>query len=143
MGEFRHALDPKKRLTIPSEWREQFGDEPSLVVLPGMNRKCLMLLPASDVARRVQNAIQSRSLTDARSRQVASRLGSMGSRLEWDGQGRIRVKDELMALAGLSSEVVLVGALDVIELWSPENWAAENNASDAPSLGDAAREIGF
>jgi DNA-binding transcriptional regulator/RsmH inhibitor MraZ len=67
----------------------------------------------------------------------------MGSRLEWDGQGRIRVKDELMASAGLSTEVVLVGALDVIELWSPENWDAEKNAGDAPSLGDAAREIGF
>jgi DNA-binding transcriptional regulator/RsmH inhibitor MraZ len=38
----------------------------------------------------------------------------------WDAQGRIRIKDKLLDFAGLQDQVVMIGALDKFQLWSPE-----------------------
>ena len=41
-----------------------------------------------------------------------------------DGQGRISIPPRLRSYAELSSEVVLIGAFDHVELWSPVRWEA-------------------
>lgn len=143
LGEFRHSLDPKKRVTIPSGWRDQLVNEKGLAVVPGMSRNCLVLMPARDMKRRVFAAIQSKALTDERSRQVASTLGAQSAMVEWDTAGRVRVPDHLLKSAGLEDDVVLVGALDVIELWSPAIWEKNQQAGGPDSLGAAAKEINF
>ena len=38
VGSYTHSLDGKKRVTIPSDWREAAGN-PTLFVLPGVNEK--------------------------------------------------------------------------------------------------------
>ena len=143
LGEFRHSLDPKKRVTVPSSWREQLVNDKGLAVVPGMSRNCLVLMPARDMKRRVFAAIQSKALTDERSRQVASTLGAQSAMVEWDSAGRIRVPDNLLKLAGLEDDVVLVGALDVIELWTPAEWDKSQAAVGPNALGAAAKEINF
>jgi MraZ protein len=42
--------------------------------------------------------------------------------VELDKQGRIRIPDRLREAAHLESAVVLIGAVDRIELWSPEGF---------------------
>lgn len=43
-----------------------------------------------------------------------------------DKQGRILVPPTLRHYAGVKKEIVLVGVLDHFEIWSRENWEAEN-----------------
>lgn len=45
-------------------------------------------------------------------------------RVEMDSQGRIRIDPELVALAGLKDEVVMVGVGDRLELWDASRWEA-------------------
>jgi MraZ protein len=143
VGNYRHLLDPKKRLTIPSSWREQVGLPEQVYVLPGVNEPCLLVFPSREMAKRLAR-VQSLSVADVVGRNFLRTLASRSDLMGWDGQGRIRVKDELMDYAGITSEVVLVGAFEMFELWSPEKWK-QQQASSATStdLGEAARYVGF
>ncbi len=140
VGTFFHSLDPKRRLTIPSEWREYAG-APSLYVLPGVDEQCLTVFPAREMVQRLQK-VRNLSIADARARQFARVLGSQSQLAPWDSAGRIRIKDELMGFAGLVDQVVLVGAIEGFELWNPERWKVVNSAG-AANLGEAARYVGF
>lgn len=143
VGTFQHLLDPKKRLTIPSVWREQVGVPEQLYVMPGINVPCLCVFSARDMARRLER-IRSLSIADETGRPFLRSLASRSDLVPWDAQGRIRVKDELLDAAGLSSEVVLVGAFEFFELWSPARWKQQQESSAAmPNLGEAARYVGF
>ncbi len=138
---YEHTLDPKKRLTIPSQWRAQVKESKSLYVLPDVHDKCLSVYPASEIVRRIKT-MREHSIADPKARQFARVLASHSDLVSWDSQGRIRVKDELMAYAGLVEKVVLIGALDRFELWSPENLKESGDLSKEGIL-DAAQYVGF
>lgn len=139
---YTHGLDSKKRLTIPSDWRELAGVPKRLIVLPGVNDQCLCVYPAREMARRMDR-IRSLSIADERGQQFRRTLASRSDFVPWDSQGRIRVKDELLDYAGLKSDVVLVGTFDGFELWSPEKWKQQQSSVTQASLGEAARYVGF
>ncbi|HYW80959.1 MAG TPA: hypothetical protein VE890_15365, partial [Thermoguttaceae bacterium] len=44
------------------------------------------------------------------------------AQVEIDGQGRIRIPQELADLAKLSKEVLLLGVQDHMELWAADRW---------------------
>lgn len=142
VGNFTHSLDPKKRLTVPSEWRELVGAQKRLFVLPGIKTKCLCVYPAREMTRRLEK-LRTLSIADGKGRQFARALASRSEWVPWDSQGRVRIKDDLLAYAGLVNQVVLVGTFDGFELWSPDNWKTEDDAVDDPLIEEAAREIGF
>jgi MraZ protein len=141
VGRFTHALDPKKRLTIPSGWRSQIGEPNSLYVLPDMHTKCLCVFPAGEMVRRIEK-LRSRSIADQTARQFARVLASQSDLVSWDAQGRMRIKDELLEGANLVDQVVLVGAFERFELWSPENVEAIG-VMDRGALVEAAQYVGF
>ncbi len=143
VSSYLHALDAKKRLTIPAEWRLRVGQPSSLYVLPGLHEeKCLYVFPAHELAQRLEKFRQI-GIGDKKARGFARILASRSDLIsEWDVQGRIRVKDELLHYAQLADQVQMVGAWDHFELWNPELW---KNASvlDAATMEDAVRYIGF
>ena len=53
VGNYTHSLDGKKRVTIPSDWRDAAGN-PTLFVLPGVNFKCLYVVTAREMAQRLE-----------------------------------------------------------------------------------------
>ena len=62
--------------------------------------------------------------------------------MSWDAQGRIRIKDKLLEFAELRDQVVLAGALDKFQLWSPEN-RPDSGEIDQGSLVEAGRYVDF
>jgi len=143
VSSYLHALDPKKRLTIPSEWREQVGRPPSLYVLPGLNDdKCLYVFPAREISQRLEK-FRTIGIGDKKARAFTRIFASKSDLIpEWDIQGRIRIKDELLAYAKLADQVQMVGALDHFELWNPELWKSAASL-DATTMEDAVRYIGL
>lgn len=137
-----HSLDAKKRVTVPSDWRELVGVPKRLFVLPGVNDKCLCVYPAREMTRRLER-LRNLSIADAKGRHLARTLASRSDLLPWDSQGRMRVKDELLEYAGIINQVVLVGTFDGFELWNPDNWDRVNQGEGEGSLGEAAQYVGF
>jgi len=140
VGSFTHSLDPKKRLTIPADWREQVSGS-RLYVMPDINDRCLGVLPAAEMMYRIKK-MREHGATDKKARFFARVLASQSDLVTWDSQGRIRIKDELLDRAGLVDQVVLVGAFDRFELWNPELFK-KAGAMDGDSLKDAAQYVGF
>lgn len=128
MGRHAHNLDPKKRLTIPSVWRDLVGEAKSLYLMPGIGRPCLMLLPPPAMAQLMQR-MESMQLSNPEEMELMLTVASESDHLTFDAQGRIRIKDDHLAYAGLTAEVVLAGAFHHIELWTPEAWAERRGNS--------------
>ena len=141
VSEYLHSLDPKKRITIPSEWRAQVGEPKSLYVLPDVSRKCLCVFTSVEMVHRLSK-IRHHSMSDKKVRDFARALASKSDLVSWDSQGRIRIKDELLEFADLTAEVALVGAFDCFELWSPQNLKAAGGVDQA-SVQEAAMYVGF
>ena len=142
VGSYSHNLDPKRRLTIPSEWRDQVGSPGSLYVLPGIYERCLYVFPGREMVRRLER-VRSHSLADARARVFMRTLGSRSDLVTWDTQGRIRIKDDLLEYANLTEQIVLIGAFEKFELWSPALWKASNDAVDQSTVEESTRYVGF
>ena len=146
LGQFVHALDGKKRLTIPSEWRDLTGAPAQLVVLPSVTvsdkDKCLWVYPMREWNLRM-GKIRAVSSADEEKRRALRQLASRSEMLTWDGVGRMRVRDDLLIYAGLSSQVVLAGAFERFELWEPELWKQQVGSVDQTSLQKAVQSVGL
>jgi len=119
-GDYLHSLDPKKRLTIPSLWRAQVGEPQSLFVLPDFHERCLNVLPAAEMAQRLEK-IRKHSMADRKVMEFTRTLGAASDLVSWDTQGRVRIKDKLLSFAGITDQVQMIGAMHRFQLWNPAN----------------------
>jgi MraZ protein len=140
VGDFTHTLDTKKRLTIPSVWRAQIEAPKSFYVLPDSNHRCLNLYPSKEMLPKLDR-IRKLSMSDAKARHYARVLGRASDLVSWDSQGRIRIKDNLLDFAGLKDEVVMVGAIDRIELWSAGAASAMWREADVSETSEIAQRV--
>lgn len=142
VSSYLHLLDPKRRLTIPAEWREVVGTPPSLYVIPGQGGDCcLYVYPAREIMPRLQR-LRNVRFADHKARSCQRRLASESNLVNWDSQGRIRISDSLLDRAKLTDEVKLIGAFDHFELWNPKEWDAAG-APDDVSMEDAFKYLDF
>jgi MraZ protein len=121
VGSFHHSLDPKRRLIVPSCWRAMLGETPRLYVFPHPDRKCLYLYTLAEMNRRLRQ-LRDAGAADDQDQQAIRAMTASADALAVDAQGRVRIKDELLAHAEVQSKVVLVGTLTRIELWSEEQF---------------------
>ena len=141
VGRFDHALDPKKRLTIPSEWRNVMGDPDYVYVMPDGRDRCLNIVPMAEMEARLEK-LREKALFDPQLNRALQTIGANSEQLTLDTQGRIRVCDKFLKFAGLESVVALVGSVRMIKLWDPKALAPEQDVEQA-ALDAALREVGF
>jgi len=141
VGRFDHALDPKKRLTVPAGWRDLMGSPAHVYVFPDPNERCLNLIPPAEMEGRLEK-LRQRPLFDKRAHEALRVFGENAEQAVLDVQGRIRIKDRLLAFAGLSSKVVMIGAMNRIQLWSPE-MRPETETVDQAALAAACEVLEF
>ena len=85
---------------------------------------CLAHLPEPGMAAAGRRGSREQRYADAGARAFSRFLFSGAFEVELDAQGRMVLPAGLRDFAGLKGEAVVVGALDHIELWEPERWAA-------------------
>jgi len=139
-GEYRHTVDDKGRLAIPVRFRDDLA--PGTQVSNWMDG-CVALHPIAEweaLARQI-NALP---FTDNRSRRLRRMLYGSAYEVSLDRQGRFVLPPPLREDAGLESEVVLVGAGDRIELWSPKRWSKFSEQMDHPeALAESLEGLGI
>ena len=120
VGSFTHSLDAKRRMIFPSSWRNLAGESNQLFAFPHPEEKCLYLYTAAEMMRRLEG-LREGSL-DPTDQQAIRSITAGAEMLAWDAQGRIRIGENLLAHVEVKNQVVLVGSLTRIELWSTENF---------------------
>jgi MraZ protein len=141
VGRFDHALDPKKRFTIPAGWRELMGSPAYVYIMPDPRDKCLNLLPPAEMEGRLEK-LRQRALFDKGAGSALRVLGENSEQVMLDVQGRIRIKDRLLKFALLEEKVVMVGALNRVQLWSPA-LLPEEETVDQAKLAEACEALNF
>jgi MraZ protein len=117
-SQYKHHLDSKERLTVPVRYRADL--EGGAFVLQGFERN-LVVMPRA--AFEVVRANLSRlSLTDETARILRRKFFANAEELDLDKAGRLLIPEFLRDYAGLQSEVVLAGAGEYFEIWTPEGW---------------------
>ena len=116
MGRHDYALDPKKRFTIPSEWRANLGSV--VYVMPDRKVPCLNLYSEAEMGVFL-GQLRQKALLDPALNRLYSRLGAVCQQLTLDSQGRIRISDRLLQFANLTTTVAIVGSFRLIKLFDP------------------------
>lgn len=119
-GEFRHALDDRGRVAIPVRFRARLAQGATLA---RWLDRCLGVFPADEWAELAEK-LRGLPLTNPRAREFARFMSSGAVDVELDRQGRLLVPSYLREYAAIepSGEVVVVGALNRLELWAPSAW---------------------
>ena len=130
MGEYRHSIDDKGRLTIPSKIRYELGE--SFVITRGLD-KCLFIYTKEEWNNILLKYKDLPNTKDARNFMRVFLSGA--SEIEFDKQGRINIPSTLVKSAELVKDCVIIGVYDRIEIWSLERWENfisenEDNFSD-------------
>ncbi len=125
MGEFKHTIDGKGRLIVPSRFREGLGD--NFVVTRGLDH-CLFAYPLEEW-RTLEQKLKQLPMTRGDARAFMRLFFSGAIDVEVDKQGRILIPQNLREYARLDKEVVVIGVSNRVEVWSQELW--EKYSSEA------------
>lgn len=118
IGEYTHTMDAKRRVSLPSPFREELDD--SVVLTRGLD-SCIFLFPEG-AWQNIADELASLSFGDADSRGLNRFLLAGAREVTIDKSGRILVPDFLAEFADLDKEVVFTGVHSRIELWGADQW---------------------
>ncbi len=123
-GTFSRSIDEKLRVAIPKRLRGALEDPEGgcLYLAPGTD-KSLALYTEEEFARLAER-VKAMSPTRPDVRAFTRLFYTAAQRVELDGQGRVRIPQDLADWAGLAKECVLLGVQDHVELWCAKRWKA-------------------
>ena len=136
VGRYEHSLDIKGRVILPAKFRTQFDRGGYLTQ---HSEGCLALWTPGEFERQM-SVMQARAESGRSDRNRARLWASTSHEVEIDRQGRMAIPAHLREFAGLESEVLVHGAIDRIELWSPPSWAERVQPEASWLLGDDPEE---
>ena len=138
IGEYKHKLDAKKRLSIPSKFRKELGER--AVLSKGLDG-CLFLFSVANWEEFVHK-LGELKLGQQESRNFSRHFLTGAVEVDLDVLGRILVPDYLKKTADLKKKAVITGVLNRIEIWDEERWETmkagieKNSDGIAQKLGD-------
>ncbi len=121
LGSYTHQIDDKGWLSLPASFRRDGGEEP--LILVHVNPDSLTLFPRP-VWSLMEERLREMLRRNPRSRPYVLRVTANAVEVVPDKQGRILVPQRMQKEVGIAGPTLVVGAIDRIELWSPERFAA-------------------
>ena len=137
-GHFDYSLDAKNRLNVPPKFRAAFSDG---VVLARGLEPCVWLWPPDAFERFTDQVLGTLNPVSAERRKLTRYVAGHSFDADLDAAGRVTLNPALMEHAGIGREVVVVGVLDYLEVWSRERWLAGQDELSA-EIGEIAEGLG-
>lgn len=141
IGEFRHIIDDKKRVSLPASFRKEIGKK--IVITKGLD-SCLLAYKLADW-QKVLTKMENLSMASGGARSFTRFILGSAFEVEVDTMGRILIPDYLKDFADLKSRVVIVGLNDRIEVWDEKKWKEniDKVEKQADVLAERLSEIGM
>lgn len=131
-GQEIRKFDQGNRIAIPTMFRKDLGE--SFIVLKAIqNEPCLVLFSEEEWIRFGEGVTE--KYEGKKQAAVQRKLAARSDKVTIDKQGRITLKEDFKAYARLENEVIAVGTMNRVELWSPAVWD-EWNADEDVDLDD-------
>jgi len=139
-GLFRHGVDSKNRITIPSDWR---SSEAGVVYvrLHSSGEHVIVMSPAE--LDKIVAGIEAQTDVPPPTRLAWVRMVTAGAqRCCVDKQGRMVLPPEFCEKAALRGEVRLVGVRGQFQIWNAERWEAQL-AAEASQAAELSNRLGL
>ena len=118
IGEYKHTLDDKNRLSLPAKFRAELGKK--VILTPGLD-KCLFAFTLKEWSK-ISERLSESSLLQSDNRSFNRFMFGQATEAELDGSGRILVPEFLKEWAGLKIKTVVIGVQSRVEIWSEKSW---------------------
>lgn len=120
LGKIDAKLDAKGRVFVPSVFRKVLSEEERerVVVRMEADERYLVVYPESVWNRQVVELQSKLNEWDPEDQMLLMQFVGDAEVLEFDAQGRVLLPKRLQVRMGLESEVVFVGMVDKIAMWS-------------------------
>jgi MraZ protein len=136
IGEYKHTIDTKKRLAIPSKFRKEL--EGRAVITRGLDQ-CLIIYPVKEWEKMAKK-LESLPTSQIEARNFARIMLSGASEVELDKLGRILIPDFLKNYACLKKNAAILGLSNRIEIWDEEKWQ-EYKTETEMTVGNIAEKL--
>lgn len=137
VGTFEHSLDDKGRVVLPALFRHYLADRGFL----SQYDQCIGLWTPEgfeSMATRLTEHVRAGEASQFALRAFAANA----QEVKPDSQGRIMVPERLREFAALKRDVVIIGALDRVEIWDAARWREAATGGDE-SLTRAVTDLGI
>ena len=119
LGSYLHQLDPKGRVSLPAPYRR--GREGESFVLIQTQPDSLSLYP-DEAWGEVQAKLREMSERRPELRNQVLSVTAKAVEVIPDKQGRILISEKIRKIVSLEAEVLMVGAINHIEIWDPQRF---------------------
>jgi MraZ protein len=116
LGEYEVTLDTKGRFLLPASLKKQTGEDAGSFVINRGFEKCLGFYPMKSWEPIFEQISQLNDF-DPKVRSFRRYFLNGATMMELDGAGRLLIPQNLKEYAGLEKDIVLVTAVNKIEIW--------------------------
>ncbi|SUU92482.1 cell division protein MraZ [Anaerococcus octavius] len=118
LGEFTHKLDSKNRIMIPSEFRNDLGEE--FYITKGPENS--LVIYTKDEFERQSLRLDELVNENKKNRAIKRLFFSSTIKTSFDKQGRVLLNKNLRDYAHIESEAMIIGNNLTIEIWDLDLW---------------------
>ena len=137
VGSYTHSLDAKKRVFVPSKYRDDLGEE---FYITRKFDTYLSIYTASDWEAYVEKISE---LPEADAEEFQDFILGAAQKCVPDASGRIILEDRLIKHAKIEKNIVFVGAGKQIRIWAEELWNERESGRDYEKMREIMRKYGL
>lgn len=137
VGSHTHSLDSKKRVFVPSKFREELGEE---FYITRKFDAFLSIYTAEDWEAYVDKISK---LPEADADEFQDFILGAAQKCVPDANGRIILDEKLIAHAKIDKNIVFVGAGKQIRIWSEELWNEREKNRNYEKMRETMRQYGL
>jgi len=141
IGEYESTIDAKGRFLLPSGFKKQLPEQESYAFV--INRgfeKCLTLYPIQSWEPIFKEISQLNDF-DPKVREFRRYFLNGAVQLELDSAGRVLLPKNLMEHASLEKDIVLVSAINKIEIWDRNKYQQFFESFSPEAFSNLANEV--
>ncbi|MFD1615463.1 division/cell wall cluster transcriptional repressor MraZ [Gelatiniphilus marinus] len=141
IGTYDCKVDAKGRLMMPSGMKKQLASvlNDGFVLRRSVFQPCLELYPLSEW-QTVMQKINKLNRFKKKNNDFIRRFNAGARMVDIDGNGRLLIPKDLIGFAGISKNIVISPAVNIIEIWDKEKY--EQAIDDAAiDFADLAEEV--
>jgi len=138
IGEYKHTIDSKKRLSLPIKFRKELGKK--VIVTRGFE-SCLVVYSEKEW-QLVLDQLRALPSGRAESRKFSRAILGGAVEVSLDKLGRILIPDYLKTYAGLKKNVAVCGLSNKLEIWDENKWETYRKSAEQ-AIDKVAEDLGI
>jgi MraZ protein len=123
-GSYLGVLSDSRRVAVPKKFINEIGENP---VVAKWYEDCLVLVNANFLKDLIAKLTGEKQIVNLGVRDIERFIIGSSFEVEPDDQGRIIIPEILAKYAFLEKDVVFVGLLDRVEIWSNKTWEEKSS----------------